>query len=162
MDDRPRDVSHVLDRLGEGTLPLPRLHERQLVADRIAHLGHSFGAYTAHAVGGATLIHGQYLDSRIATIIPFSPQGPDRFGFFDEQSLEAPTLPTPNCWQTLAIPLFTGIGAREMDGLAESDASRPDWRRVLFDRYTDAVDRILFVLPEQDHSDLCNSASPAV
>jgi predicted dienelactone hydrolase len=24
LDDRPRDVSHVLDRLGEGTLPLPR------------------------------------------------------------------------------------------------------------------------------------------
>jgi hypothetical protein len=108
------------------------------------------------------LVNGHCRDDRITAIVPFSPQGPDRFGFFDEASPEAPTMANPNSWQTLTIPVLTAVGEREMDGQAESDASRPGWRRIPFERYPDTVDRILLVLPGQDHADLWNGASPSV
>lgn len=161
--DRPHDVTFILDRLLTQTLPLPGGLTSHLSSGvRVAHLGHSMGAYTSHAVAGATLLHGTFADPRIQAIIPFSPQGPDRFGFFDASSEGAPDDGPETSWTTVHVPVLSVVGAREMDGQPASDASRPGWRRIPFETYSSQADRILLVLPGQDHSDLWNTAPAAV
>ncbi|HXO37239.1 MAG TPA: hypothetical protein VN872_01300 [Candidatus Acidoferrum sp.] len=94
-EDRPRDISFLLDSL-------PGLQKRvaglngKIDISRVGVAGHSMGAYTAEAIGGALVDlpghPGQnFSDPRAQAILCLSPQGPGQFGLtahsFDNISL---------------------------------------------------------------------------
>lgn len=116
--DRPVDVTAILDRLEARSLPLPADLAGTPDLTRIAHAGDSWGAYTAHAVGGARFTHGQYRDSRVKAILPISPQGPGGFGAFDNG-------PADNSWRELSIPSFVLVGADEKNARSVIRSSSP-------------------------------------
>ncbi|MEM0983908.1 MAG: hypothetical protein AAGI17_08160 [Planctomycetota bacterium] len=158
--DRPRDVSHLLDRIELGLLPLPPDFNAAIDIDRVGHVGHSYGAYTAHALAGARLrlfppAEANFRDDRIDAIVPLSPQGADQFGFFDVSAAE-------NSWSAIDVPVCAFIGAVELNGNVTGSLVREGWRTEPFERYTWAGDKYQFVLPGQDHSDLWRTGSPEV
>jgi hypothetical protein len=134
--DRPLDVAFVIDALvrvraeslripgggGNDALPMPADFQGTPDVEHIGHVGHSFGAYTAHAVGGAewspTMGIRNFRDPRIDAIVPISPQGNHRFGSYDEG-------PDHNSWKDIRIPVYLICGELE----------NPKWRRQPFDRY---------------------------
>ncbi len=65
--------------------------------------GHSYGAFTAHALAGAelgpTMGIGNFRDPRVDAIVAIAPppQGKDRYGFFDKG-------PDANSWKDVTIP----------------------------------------------------------
>ncbi|MBN1774425.1 MAG: hypothetical protein JXB32_24410, partial [Deltaproteobacteria bacterium] len=119
--DRPADVSFVLDRLEDGSLPMPPAFAGEADLDRVGHTGHSWGAYTSHAVGGALFDQGSFRDERIRAICPLSPQGPGQFGSFDRG-------PDDNSWREVAVPAYNFVGGDERDGSAGGGIEMPDWR----------------------------------
>lgn len=82
--ERPRDVSFVLDRLSQ---------DARLDTSRVGVGGHSFGAYTALAIGGVP-VDGEILeDVRAAAILALSPPVPGHLlEAGDHSRLELPTL----------------------------------------------------------------------
>lgn len=145
--DRPRDVSFILDQLAAGALPLPAGLLATPDLSRVGHCGHSWGAYTAHAVGGGTFTQGRFRDPRIRAIVPISPQGPDQFGSFDRG-------PSDNTWRTVEVPAYTLLGSLEKDGPLTEPSRQPDWRLFPFERYPPGVDRFATVIPGADHDDM--------
>ncbi|MCA9563142.1 MAG: hypothetical protein KC561_06620, partial [Myxococcales bacterium] len=140
--DRPADVSFILDQLESGDLPLPNDFQGELDFDRIGHVGHSWGAYTAHAVGGGHFDQGEFTDPRIRAIVPISPQGPDRFGSFDRGAQD-------NTWMDVTVPAFNLVGEEEKDAFRLEDSRlRP------FLRYPVYADKFLSVLPGQGHNEM--------
>jgi pimeloyl-ACP methyl ester carboxylesterase len=116
--DRPRDVSAVIDALSNIGALVPEL-EGRLNLNQIVMAGHSFGAYTSRAVAGARLdlcltpgvmpvswpYHDvQFRDARPIVFLSLSPQGPDRFAFFERGTTE-------HSWTTLDRPDFMATGA---------------------------------------------------
>ena len=95
--------------------------ERQRAADlgvvldlnRVGHLGHSWGAYTAHAVAGGRFEHArmsELRDERVVVIVALSPQGPGSEGD-DEQSGRAgfgayDSGPKNNTWYPVRLFFF--------------------------------------------------------
>lgn len=173
--DRPHDVSAVLDGLETGGLALPADFTGTADLERVGHLGHSWGAYTAHAVAGAEFtnpVPGQttpwrFRDERIDAIVALSPQGWDGFGTFDaEHDITQPS--SDNSWEVVAIPAYCLVGELEKDGVAgvetgDAEAYRTaDWRLFPFVRYPGDARRYLSVLPGQTHSDLGGGATDEV
>ncbi len=152
--DRPADVTAVLDRLESRSLPLPSDLTGTPDLTRVAHAGHSWGAYTAHALGGARFTHGQYRDPRVRAILPISPQGPGGFGAFDNG-------PADNSWRDLPVPSFVLVGEVEKNGPLGDPEQLTDWRLYPFDRAPAARGRFLAVLPGQDHGDMAGGQEPA-
>jgi predicted dienelactone hydrolase len=144
----------VLDALERGDVALPPEFSGTLDLLRIGHMGHSWGAYTAHAVGGATFDQGVFTDARIRAIVPISPQGAGQFGAFDRGATE-------NTWFTVAIPAYTLVGGAEKDGSANGAIEQPDWRLTPFERYRPAPDKHLSVVPGQDHDDMAGGGDAA-
>lgn len=144
--DRPLDVSFVIDALvrtraaelripgggGADSLPMPEEFQGIPDVDHIGHIGHSFGAFTAHAVGGAnfspTMGIRNFRDPRVDAIVPISPQGFHRFGSYDEG-------PENNSWSGIRIPVYLICGELEA----------PEWRRQPFDRYPAFGDKFLTI-----------------
>lgn len=144
--DRPLDVSFVIDALvrvhaaslripgggGEDALPMPADFQGVPDVDHIGHIGHSFGAFTAHAVGGAnwspTMGIRNFRDPRVDAIVPISPQGLHRFGSFDEG-------PSDTSWSAIRIPVYLICGEQE----------GPEWRRQPFDRYPAVGDKFFTI-----------------
>jgi hypothetical protein len=144
--DRPLDVSFIIDALvrtraatlripgggGEESLPMPAEFRGIPDVDHIGHVGHSFGAFTAHAVGGAnfspTMGIRNFRDPRVDAIVPISPQGYHRFGGYDEG-------PDNNSWSDIRIPVYLICGEREA----------PEWRRQPFDRYPAIGDKFFTI-----------------
>jgi hypothetical protein len=152
--DRPADISFVLDRLADGTLALPGGFEGEPDLQRVGHTGHSFGAYTSHAVAGATYDR-TFTDERVDAIAPISPQGPDQFGAFDRG-------PDDNTWLTVALPAYNLVGGDEVDSNAVDTIVRPGWRLVPFERYPGTSDTFLTVIDGQDHRDMWSTGSDEV
>ena len=151
--DRPLDVTFVIDALvrtraaslripgggGEGALPMPPDFAGIPDVDHIGHIGHSFGAFTAHAVGGAKWSPAMgirnFRDPRVDAIVPISPQGYHRFGGYDEG-------PDNNSWSEIRIPVYLICG--ELEG--------PEWRRQPFDRYPAIGDKFFTVAKGWGHN----------
>lgn len=98
---RPKDVTFALDRLLD--LPSNALLAGRVDATRIAHVGHSFGAFTSLALLGARYhltddssspIVG-FPDERVKCGIAYSPQGATTAGLFD------------GSWNSISRPAFT-------------------------------------------------------
>jgi hypothetical protein len=150
--DRPLDVSFVIDALvrvaaaargtpwdAEEALPLPADFAGVPDVDHIGVLGHSFGAFTAHAVGGVE--HGptmgirNFRDPRVDAIVLTAPQGQDRYGCFDKG-------PDNNSWKDINIPSYILLGEHDL----------PSWRRQPFDRYPAIGDKFLTIGKDQTHN----------
>lgn len=144
--DRPADVTAVLDALAAGDLALPADFTASPDLERVGHVGHSYGAYTSLAVGGAVFDR-DLSDPRIDAIVPISPAGHDQFGAFDDGAGNS-------TWSTVAIPAFTLVGGEEMDTNALGTIERPGWRRVPFDNFPEESDTYLVVIDGQTHSDM--------
>lgn len=152
LTDRPADVSFVLDRMADGTIQLPPGAVADL--ERVGHTGHSFGAYTSHAVGGAT--YGQtFTDRRIDAIAPISPQGAGQFGAFDNGGADT-------TWQSVDIPAYDLVGGAEVDTNVIGTIDEPGWRLTPFERYPGTRDTFLTVLDGLDHQDMWNTGSDDV
>lgn len=97
-ESRPRDVSFVLDSLGELQRRVPGL-EGEIDELHIGVGGHSMGSFTAEAVAGALVdLPGKpvssFADGRVKAVLCLSPQGPGQFGLTDAsfRSLRVPYL----------------------------------------------------------------------
>lgn len=161
--DRPNDVSALLDQLEAQTLARPEGLNARPDLTRVAHLGHSWGAYTAHAVAGGRfedpLSEGEafwsFRDERIKAIVALSPQGWEGFGAFDQEyNLSKPSA--DNSWKSIQIPSYCLIGSEEKDG-EEGGFKATDWRLTPFYRYPSDGQRYLAVIPGQTHSDMASS-----
>lgn len=159
--DRPGDVTAVLDAVLGGRVALPQKFAGTLDGARVGHVGHSWGAYTSHAVGGARFEQGTFRDVRVKAIVPLSPQGPGSFGAYDaEPDLSRPS--TDNSWASVTIPAYNLVGALEKDGpLGDPDLTE-NWRLFPFERYPLEGDKLLSLIPGQDHGDMGNGGSAEV
>lgn len=159
---RPGDVSAALDALADGTMALPEGTGVVPDVSRAGHLGHSYGAYTANAVAGATFEFGgerrTFTDPRVQAIVALSPQGADQIGAFDDGN-------GGTSWSTVRIPTYSIIGELEMDlrvGGGEPARMAPNWRLQPFRNYPDTADHIASILAGLGHSDLWNTGGGAV
>jgi hypothetical protein len=115
--DRPRDAIAVLNDLANIEAAFPALRGR-IDCARIGVGGHSRGAYTVRTVSGArvdlaptlqaySFIDGaatnQPLTVQIKAVLANSPQGPDRFGFYDRGNGE-------HSWRDCTLPDLTQTG----------------------------------------------------
>jgi hypothetical protein len=153
--DRPADVSFVIDALTSGALPMPPGFSGRPDLGKIGHAGHSYGAYTAHAMGGAVFTQGTFADPRVRAIAPISPQGPGQFGGFDNGAAD-------NSWRNIPLPAYNLVGELEKDRDTTGAISMPNWRLYPFQRYGDAADRFLSVVPGQTHSQMAEDGSAEV
>src|SRR6202166_237285 len=121
-EDRPRDISFLLDSL-------PGLQKRvaglngKIDISRIGVAGHSTGAYTAEAIGGALVDlpghPGQnFSDPRAKAILCLSPQGPGQFGL------------TARSFSNISLP-FMGITG-SLDNLGP--LANAAWHKIPFER----------------------------
>ena len=149
--ERPTDVSKAIDHLAAITLPQHINIDIQF--DNVGHFGHSFGAYTSHAVAGADFLQGNFRDQRIRAIAPLSPQGADRFGSFDE-SARLTSQSDSNSWAWVTIPAFNVVGRLEKDSAANGEFIQRNWRLYPFYRYERRANKYLVVIPEAGHTDL--------
>lgn len=157
LSDRPADITFLLDQLEAGAIKMPDGFTGTVDLTRVGHTGHSFGAYTSHAVAGATYAStsGTYRDERIDAIAPISPQGPDQMGGFDRG-------PDDNTWMTVTIPSYNLIGGAEVDSNAVDSIVRPGWRLAPFDHYPGTSDTFRSIVADQNHSDMWRTGSPEV
>lgn len=156
LRDRPADVTFLLDRIEADAIALPASFDGTADTTRVGHAGHSFGAYTSHALGGATFTHGTHSDRRILAIAPISPQGVGGgFGGFDNGDDDS-------TWATVDVPAYNLIGGDEIDTNATATVDEPGWRRTPFEHYTADADRFLTIIDGQDHQDMYNGGSDDV
>lgn len=101
---RPTDARAVLDALPQIVAAFPQLQGR-VDLTRVGFAGHSFGAFTTMTMAGARVNYVEgYKDISWRHPLPraflaLSPQGPGRFGFFDES------------WREVDRPVMTASGA---------------------------------------------------
>ncbi|MBI3972530.1 MAG: hypothetical protein HY332_14720 [Chloroflexi bacterium] len=115
--------------------------------DHIGVLGHSYGAFTAHAVAGVelgpTMGIRTFCDPRVDAIVAIAPQGMDRHGCFDKG-------PDHNSWQDVTITSYVWL----------ADQDLPEWRRRPFDRYPAAGDKFLTIGKDQNHASIAGWRAP--
>lgn len=123
IDARVQDLTWLLDARDFLTQQLPQLAE-QLDFERVAAVGHSFGAFSAQQFGGAGVFNPdteqyQYSpDARVRAIVAISPPGP----MFD--------VITAQSWQQLKRPHLLATGTWDVNA-----QFWPDWRshKLAFD-----------------------------
>jgi predicted dienelactone hydrolase len=121
-ESRPRDISFLLDSLALLQKRVAGLNGK-IDTSRIGVAGHSMGAYTAEAIGGALVDMpghpGQnFSDPRAKAILCLSPQGPGQFGL------------TAHSFGTISLP-FMGITG-SLDNLGP--LANAGWHRIPFER----------------------------
>jgi predicted dienelactone hydrolase len=122
-EDRPRDLSFVLDSLAHVASFAPQL-AGQLDLGHVGVAGHSFGAYTAALIGGTT-VHipdrqgpQGFADRRVAAVVLLSPQGEGCMGL------------GPDSWDHLRLPTLVMYGSLDFGPLGQP----PAWRNEAFRR----------------------------
>jgi predicted dienelactone hydrolase len=137
LRERPRDVSFVIDRaLAHADLG------KHLDAERIGVAGHSFGAYTAMAIGGMTVdlpethggVHQSFRDKRVKAVLPMSPEGPGAMGI------------KAGAWAAMGVPVFYLTGTRDY-GVGQRSVA---WRRAGYEG-TRGVDCYLVTIADAGH-----------
>src|SRR6202051_1417406 len=117
-EGRPRDISFLLDSLPGWQKRVAGLNGK-IDTSRIGVAGHSMGAYTAEAIGGALVDlpghPGQnFSDPRAKAILCLSPQGPGQFGL------------TAHSFDSISLP-FMGITG-SLDNLGA--LANPAWHKI--------------------------------
>ena len=120
-ESRPRDISFVIDSLPEIERHVPDL-KGKLDGSRIGVGGHSYGAYTAQAIGGAGVtMPGEskprsFADPRVRAVVIMSPQGEGEMGL------------TSRSWETMRLPTLLMYGSRDFG----TQRRTPNWRSQPF------------------------------
>ena len=120
-ESRPKDISFVIDSLGEIEKRVPDLAGK-LDRSRIGVGGHSYGAYTAQAIGGATVtMPGEskprsFADPRVKAVVIMSPQGEGEMGL------------TGHSWDNMRLPTLLMYGSLDMG----TQHRTPTWRSQPF------------------------------
>jgi predicted dienelactone hydrolase len=101
LQNRPEDISFVIDQLSQHA-NLARIADTK----HIGVAGHSFGAYTAMAIGGMVVdLPGQkqhsMRDPRVGAVLAMSPEGSGLMGI------------SPNAWDHFAVPVLFLTGTRD-------------------------------------------------
>jgi predicted dienelactone hydrolase len=118
---RPKDISFILDSLPQLERLAPTLKGR-LDRSRIGVGGHSYGAYTAVVIGGATVqMPGgkspvSFADKRVRAIVTLSPQGEGEMGL------------TSKSWEHIEVPMLAMYGSRDFGAQRRT----PTWRSQPF------------------------------
>jgi predicted dienelactone hydrolase len=118
---RPKDISFVIDSLAQIERLAPTL-KGKLDRSRIGVGGHSYGAYTAVAIGGATVqMPGakspvSFADKRVRAIVVLSPQGEGEMGL------------TSQSWENIRVPMLAMYGSRDFG----TQRRTPTWRSQPF------------------------------
>jgi predicted dienelactone hydrolase len=121
-ESRPQDISFLLSALPDLQKRVGGLGDK-LDLSRIGIGGHSMGAYTAEALGGALVdLPGHpatsFSDPRAKAILCLSPQGPGQFGL------------AARSFDTIGLP-FMGITG-SLDSLGP--VASPAWHKIPFER----------------------------
>jgi predicted dienelactone hydrolase len=121
-ESRPRDISFLLDSLALLEKRVAGLTGK-IDTNHIGVAGHSMGAYTAEAIGGALVDvpdhPGQnFSDARAKAILSLSPQGPGQFGL------------TGHSFSNISLP-FMGITG-SLDNLGP--LANAAWHKIPFER----------------------------
>jgi predicted dienelactone hydrolase len=120
-ESRPRDISFVIDSSGEIEKLAPELRGK-LDRSRIGVGGHSYGAYTAQGIGGATVtmpgesVPRSFADKRVKAVVIMSPQGEGEMGL------------TSHSWDNMRLPTLLIYGSRDMG----TERRTPTWRSQPF------------------------------
>jgi predicted dienelactone hydrolase len=118
---RPKDISFIIDSLPRIEKLAPTL-KGKLDRSRIGVGGHSYGAYTAVAIGGATVqMPGDkspvsFADQRVRAIVALSPQGEGEMGL------------TSHSWENIRVPMLAMYGSRDYGPQRRT----PTWRSQPF------------------------------
>ena len=118
---RPEDISFVIDSLPDIERLAPELRGK-LDPRRIGVGGHSYGAYTTQAIGGATVqipsksTPRSFADRRVKAIVILSPQGEGQMGL------------TAHSWDNMRLPVLVMYGSRDFG----SQHQTPTWRSEPF------------------------------
>lgn len=122
-ESRPKDISFVIDSLGQIEKLAPELRGK-LDLSRIGVGGHSYGAYTAEAIAGATVtIPGEsaprsFADPRVKAVVIMSPQGEGEMGL------------TAHSWDNMRLPTLLLYGSLDFG----TQRRTPTWRSQPFYR----------------------------
>jgi len=120
-ESRPKDISFILDSLAEIERLAPQL-KGKLDRERVGVGGHSYGAYTAQAIAGATVqMPGEakprsFADNRVRAAVILSPQGEGEMGL------------TSRSWGNIHVPLLVMYGSRDFG----TQRRTPTWRSQPF------------------------------
>jgi len=136
-EERPRDISSILDSLQDLGTQVPGLNGK-LDSKHIGVGGHYFGAFTASLLAGATkhtvLLGGKdkditYKDARVSAALLMSPQG--RGDGMDEHA-----------WSGMNIPVMVMTGSKDV---SRRTGNSPEWRTEPF-QFSPAVDKYLIYI----------------
>ena len=120
-ENRPEDVSFIIDSLAHVESFAPQLRAK-LDLGHIGVGGHSFGAYTAGLIGGATIllpgkaVPQSFADKRVSAVVLLSPQGEGIMGL------------SVHSWDALHVPMLLMYGSRDYGPFGEE----PVWRSEAF------------------------------
>jgi predicted dienelactone hydrolase len=121
-ESRPRDISFLLDSLDGLQKRVAGLNGK-IDTSQVGVAGHSMGAYTAEAIGGALVDlpghPGQnFSDGRAKAILCLSPQGPGQFGL------------TAHSFSNVSVPFMGITGSQDSLGPLANAA----WHKIPFER----------------------------
>ncbi len=122
-ENRPEDISFIIDSLGHVEDFAPQLSGK-LDLRHIGVGGHSFGAYTAGLIAGATiLVPGKdepqsFVDKRVSAVVMLSPQGEGIMGL------------SAHSWDTVREPMLLMYGSRDFGPFGQD----PVWRSEAFEK----------------------------
>jgi predicted dienelactone hydrolase len=120
--ERVQDISLIIDSLAQLERQVPQLAGK-MDDRRIGVGGHSYGAYTAQLMGGATIdipggAKGQsFADPRVKSILLLSPQGTGQQGL------------TSSSWQGMKLPMMVMTGSNDRGAKGQG----PEWKMEPFE-----------------------------
>ena len=156
--ERPRDVSFAIDQ----AVLWNRDHEAlagKINTERIAVVGHSFGAYTTLVVCGARPIL-DYLEPSVGPGKGLSEDLSDTrvtFGFAMSPQSPATTFFGSDSYRTIDRPLICLTGSRDVQKSCDGRLMRPETRREVFTLLPEG-EKYFVWLENADH--LCFSDNP--
>lgn len=121
--NRPQDISFIIDSLAHVEKFAPQLAGK-LDLRHIGVGGHSFGAYTAGLIAGATIrLPGKtapqsFVDKRVSAVVMLSPQGEGIMGL------------SAHSWDELHLPMLLMRGSRDFGPFGQD----PVWRSEAFEK----------------------------
>jgi predicted dienelactone hydrolase len=119
---RFKDISIVIDSLKKLENDVPELKGKMNI-NEIGVGGHSYGAYTAQVIGGATIdlpngkTEQSFADHRVKSVLLLSPQGAGQQGL------------TRSSWNHMTLPMMVMTGS--LDGGAQGQG--PEWKMEPFE-----------------------------
>jgi predicted dienelactone hydrolase len=145
--NRVKDIVFVLDSLDAIEKQVPEIKGR-IDREKIGVGGHSFGAFTAQAIGGALVqFPGEpqprsIRDPRVKAVLLMSPQGTGKVGMVETS------------WKDFEIPMMVMTGSRDYGDWKligrDKEAASPEWRTEPF-KLAKAGDKYLVFIKDASH-----------